>query len=73
VTLVNEKLVESEPATAVTEYGPPAVEFAVNVPAEATPALLVDSVIVLVELLNVPDAPEAGAVKVTLAPDTALL
>lgn len=29
--------------------------------------------IVFVELLNVPDAPEAGAVKVTLAPDTGLL
>ena len=72
--MVREKLVESEPATAVTEYGPPAIEFAVkvpNVPAVATPDPLVMAVIVLVELLNVPLAPVAGAVKVTLAPDMA--
>jgi hypothetical protein len=42
----------------------------VNEPADATPDALVVTVIVFVELLNVPDAPEAGAVNVTLTPLT---
>src|SRR5947208_3613431 len=46
--------------------------FAVN-GADATPEALVATVIVFVALLNVPDAPEAGAVKVTFAPSTGLL
>ena len=56
---------------ATTLYGPPAVVFAVNA-AEATPEAFVDTVIVFVELLNVPDAPDPGAVNVTLTPDTGL-
>ena len=46
------------------------MEFAVNEPADATPDALVVTVNVLVLLLNVPDAPVAGAVNVTLTPAT---
>ena len=46
--------------------------FAVKA-ADATPEALVATVMVLVELLKVPDAPEPGAVNVTLTPDTGLL
>jgi hypothetical protein len=70
--LVRLKLVESAPAAAVTVYGPPAVAFAVN-EAEATPKVLVTKVMVGVLLLNTPEAPETGAVKVTFTPDTGLL
>jgi hypothetical protein len=55
---------------AVTVYGPPGVAFAVNVPADAMPEALVVTAIVFVELLKVPDAPDTGAVNVTLAPLT---
>ena len=41
--------------------------------AEATPEALVATVIVAVLLLNVPEAPAPGAVKVTLTPATGLL
>ena len=41
--------------------------------ADAIPEALVATVIVAVLLLNVPEAPELGAVKVTFAPDTGLL
>ena len=41
--------------------------------AEATPEALVATVIVAVLLLNVPEAPDPGAVKVTLTPDRGLL
>ena len=40
--------------------------------ADATPDPFVITVIVAVELLNVPDAPADGAVNVTLTPDTGL-
>ncbi|HTW61095.1 MAG TPA: hypothetical protein VMD55_04755, partial [Terracidiphilus sp.] len=53
---------------AVTVYGPPAVAFALNADEVASPLALVVSVSVAVPLLNVPLAPEAGAVKVTEAP-----
>src|SRR5438132_1580321 len=70
---VSEKLTVISPVTAaVTAYGPPAVEFAVNV-AEATPEALVGKVMVAVLLLNLPDAPDPGAVNVTITPDTGLL
>ena len=41
--------------------------------AEATPEAFVATVMVAVLLLNLPDAPEPGAVKVTFAPLTGLL
>ena len=41
--------------------------------ADAIPEALVATVIVAVELLNMPLAPEPGAVKVTFTPDTGLL
>ena len=41
--------------------------------ADATPEALVATVIVAVALLNVPLAPEPGAVKVTFTPDCGLL
>ena len=47
------------------------VVFALNW-AVATPVEPVCTVMVLVPLLNVPDAPLAGAVKTTLTPDTGL-
>src|SRR5438270_5268559 len=47
--------------------------LAVNEPALATPLALVLTVMVLVAFENAPDAPLAGAVKVTLAPATRLL
>ena len=46
--------------------------FAVN-GADATPEPFVATVIVVVLLLNVPDAPDEGAVKVTFTPDNGLL
>jgi hypothetical protein len=67
--LVSEKFTIGSPATeAVTVYGPPAVPFAVK-GAEATPKALVATVIVVVELLNIPLAPVAGAANVTLTPE----
>jgi hypothetical protein len=54
----------TEPATAVTLYGPPAVPLAVNV-SLTTPDPLVVPPMVFVVFENVPLAPELGAVKVT--------
>jgi hypothetical protein len=61
---------DAAPGTAaVTAYGPAAVEFAVNVDEVALPFASVVCVSVFVLLLeNVPLAPDAGAVKVTVAP-----
>ena len=59
-------------AVAVSRYGPPAVAFAVKV-ADATPEAFVATVIVAVLLLNTPEAPDPGAVKVTFTPLTGLL
>src|SRR5450755_4492768 len=71
--LVSEKLTVVRPvAAAVTLYGPPAVALAVN-GADATPAALVATTIVVVLLVNKPDAPEPGAVNVTFTPATGLL
>jgi hypothetical protein len=71
--LVSEKFTVAKPvAAAVTGYGPPAVEFAVN-GAVAIPEAFVATVIVAVLLLNTPDAPEPGAVNVTFTPETGLL
>jgi len=71
--LVSEKFTVVRPvAAAVTEYGPPAVAFAVN-EADATPDAFVATVIVAVLLLNIPEAPEPGAVNVTFTPGTGLL
>jgi hypothetical protein len=69
---VNEKPTEVRPAAeAVTVYGPPAFVFDVN-GADATPELFVATVIVAVLLLNVPDAPDPGAVNVTFTPEIGL-
>ena len=71
--LVKEKLTVVRPAAAaVTMYGPPAVEFAVN-GADATPDAFVATVIVAVLLLKIPEAPDPGAVNVTFTPLTGLL
>jgi hypothetical protein len=62
---------ESVPATAVTLYGPPAVLFAVNAGAVATPLVLVVAVAVsppFVPPANVPLGPLDGAVNVTITP-----
>src|SRR5215469_8172775 len=70
--LVSEKFTVVSPvAAAVTVYGPPAVAFAVNA-AAATPEAFVATTIVTALLLNTPDAPDPGAVNVTLTPATAL-
>jgi hypothetical protein len=70
---VSEKLTVVRPvAAAVTVYGPPAVAFAVNA-AEATPEAFVATTIVAVLLLNLPEAPDPGAVNVTFTPETGLL
>jgi hypothetical protein len=70
---VRSKFTEERPvAVAVTVYGPPFTVFAVNEPAEATPAAFVVTVIVFVLSEKVPDAPDAGAVNVTLTPGTGL-
>src|SRR5260370_868016 len=62
---VSEKFAEVAPgALATTLYGPPAVEFAVNVADVATPLAFV--VAVFTPPANVPLAPLAGAVKVTV-------
>jgi len=71
--LVSEKFTVVRPAAAaVTVYGPPAVAFAVN-GAEAIPDAFVATMIVAVALLNIPEAPEPGAVNVTFTPTTGLL
>jgi hypothetical protein len=68
---VKAKFAEVAPvALATTLYGPPAVEFAVNVADVATPLALV--VAVLTPPANVPLAPDAGGVKVTTTPPTGL-
>jgi len=73
VVLVSEKFTVGRPvAAAVTEYGPPAVAFAVN-GADATPEAFVATMTVVVLLLNPPDAPDPGAVNVTFTPETGLL
>jgi hypothetical protein len=65
---VSEKFTEVRPvAEAVTVYGPPAFVFAVK-GADAIPEEFVATVIVAVLLLNVPDAPDPGAVNVTFTP-----
>lgn len=46
--------------------------MAVKVLAVASPAAFVTALVVRVALANVPEAPEAGAVKVTVAPGTGL-
>src|SRR6266850_1920430 len=70
--LVSEKFTVVRPvAAAVTVYGPPAVAFAVN-GADATPDTSVAMVIVVVLLLNTPDAPVPGAVNATFTPETGL-
>src|SRR5258708_3489738 len=70
--LVNAKLagVETPATEAVTLYGPPTVLLAVKIAAVATPCALV--VAVFTPPANVPLAPLAGAVKVTITPLTGL-
>jgi hypothetical protein len=70
VRFVKLKLAVTEPAFAVTVYGPPAVLLAVNVGAVATPLALVITVAVtpVPGAANVPLAPLDGAVKVTDTP-----
>jgi len=70
VRFVKLKLAVTEPAFAVTVYGPPAVLLAVNVGAVATPLALVVAVAVtpVPGDANVPLAPLDGAVKVTDTP-----
>ena len=70
--MVSEKFTVVRPvAVAVTVYGPPAVAFAVK-GADAAPDAFVATVIVAVLLLKIPDAPDPGAVNVTLTPLTGL-
>ena len=70
---VSEKLTPVKaPEVAVTLYGPPDVAFAVK-GADATPAASVATTMVVPLLLNFPDAPDPGAVKVTLMPGVGLL
>src|SRR5665213_251369 len=70
--LVREKLTGvSTPEDAATLYGPPAVALAVK-EAEATPLILVATVIVAVLFEKMPLAPVPGAVKVTLTLFTGL-
>lgn len=56
------------PVVAFTEYGPPAMLLAVKVGAVAIPFAPVTAVAVPVPPVNEPEAPEAGAVNVTVAP-----
>jgi hypothetical protein len=62
-------IVDTPVHDAVTVYGPPAVIFAVNV-TEALPFVSVVAVVLFVPLANVPLAPVAGAVNVTVTPLT---
>src|SRR5271170_1527652 len=57
---------------ALTWYGPPAIEFAVNAGANAIPLALVTTTVLVLPLEKVPPAPLSGDVNVTLAPGTAL-
>jgi hypothetical protein len=66
--LVKLKLTEVSPADeAVTLYGPPAIEFVVAV-TDATP----DALVTAAELLSPAEAPEPGAAKFTVTPETGL-
>jgi hypothetical protein len=64
--------VVAAPDEAVTLYGPPAMVFAVNAVAVATPLAFVVAFVVFVPFANVPLAPLAGAVNVTVAFGTRL-
>src|SRR5256884_184200 len=69
---VSEKFTGVNPvAAAVTVYGPPAVVFAVN-GADATPNAFVATVIVVVLLLNTPDAPALFSINATSTQISAL-
>ena len=70
MVLVIEKFTVARPEAVAATLYPPSARFAVNDPADAMPEALVGTVIAFVELLNVPDAPEVGAVNVTLTPLT---
>src|SRR5437016_1845621 len=72
LVLVSEKFVDPAPvAEAATVYRP-AVPFAVNTGAVATPEALVDPAAVFVPVpANVPLAPVDGAVNVTVTPERA--
>ena len=70
--LVSEKVVVKEPFAALTLYEP-AVALALKTGETATPLPSVITLAVVVPLLNVPEAPDAGAVNVTLTPGTGLL
>src|SRR4051812_8068764 len=65
--LVREKVVLTEPLAATTLYAP-VVAFAVKAGAVATPLAFVMTLAIVEPPANVPDAPEAGALKVTPAP-----
>ena len=68
---VRAKVAEPDPAMAVTLQGP-AVVFAVNTLAVAWPLDPVTAVVIRLALVKVPEPPVAGAVKVTVAPETGL-
>jgi len=67
--LVIEKLAGATPLTVAVTVYEPAVVFAVNAGAVATPLALVVTVALAP---NVPEAPEPGAVNVTLTPGIGL-
>jgi hypothetical protein len=72
VKFVKAKFADVAPvALATTLYGPPAVAFAVNAADVATPLAFV--VAVFTPPANVPLAPLAGGVNVTMTPLTGLL
>ena len=72
--LVRLKLTVGNPvAVAVTVYGPPGSTVGGEGRRLATPEALVTTVIVVVLVANSPEAPDPGAVKVTLTPATGLL
>jgi hypothetical protein len=72
--LVRLKLTGLAPvAKAVTLYGPPAVVLATNVVAVATPTVFVSAVVLVVPFVNFPDAPDVGAWKMTITPETGFL
>ncbi len=61
------------PATDARTVSEPAVAFAVYVGADAVPVVSVATAVLVTGPGNVPPAPDAGAVKVTLAPVMTLL
>ena len=72
VALLKEKFAGGRPGMEAVTLKLPSCQFAVNVEAVATPLTSVMTEVVFVPFAKVPPGPDAGAVKLTVTPDTGL-